>query len=436
MWPLFLALTALVYGSVAASELSREDLDIVAGRRVNAIDIEGNRITRDYVIYRELRTPIGQPLNVETLRADLQRLDNLDIFSSVRVRAQERGDDIDLALVVRELPFAIPYLSSNVTDEDGWSFGPALKSVNMLGRDIFVAGYALFGGKTTFLLDLDYPWIAANHLSFHLDLSRIKRLNELDGFDEESVEISPSLGMYVGEHGRAAAGISYLRFRSDQAGHTLTPDNADQLLQIALRAGYDTRDNWGDPHDGWLNEFEVRRTGGPLPGDGDFWTAHIDLRRFQPVGTAHTLVAASLLSLQSGRVGIDLPEYMDYHLGGSNSLRGYDIREVGTALAGKNQWLGTLEYRLPLLPKREYDLFGMTSNIGLAAALFADGGTAWDGREPLGRQRLRMGFGAGLRLLAPAIDMMRMDVGFDTEGHWKIHIASFSKMRAQRLRLR
>ncbi len=436
MQPLFLALIALVCSSASAAELSRDALDALAGRTVSSIAIEGNRITRDYVIYREVRTRIGHPLDAEILRADLQRLDNLDIFSSVRVRVEERGDEIDLTLRVRELPFAIPYVSSNVTDEDGWSFGPALKSVNMLGRDIFVAGYALFGGKTTFLLDLDYPWIAANHLSFHLDLSRIKRLNELDGFDEESIELSPALGLYIGESGRAAAGVSYFRFRSDRDGHTLTPDNTDQLLQVALRAGYDTRDNWGDPHAGWLNEFEVRRTGGPLPGDGDFWTTHMDLRRFQPVGTTHTLVAASLLSLQSGRVGIDLPEYMDYHLGGSNSLRGYDIRELGATLAGKNQWLGTLEYRVPLLPRREYDLLGMTSNIGLSAALFADGGMAWDRGEQWGRQRLRMGFGAGLRVLAPAIDMMRMDIGFDTEGHWKIHIASFSKMRAQRLRLR
>ena len=50
----------------------------------------------------------------------------------------------------------------------------------MMGRDISVAGYALFGGKTTFLLDLDYPWITGNHVSFHLDLSRIERANELD----------------------------------------------------------------------------------------------------------------------------------------------------------------------------------------------------------------------------------------------------------------
>ena len=78
----------------------------------------------------------------------------------------------------------------------------------------------------------------------------------------------------------------------------------------------------------------------------------------------------------------------------------------------------------------------MTTNLGLSAALFNDSGIAWSTSSQLKRKHLRVGWGIGLRLLAPAVDMMRLDVGFDTEGRWRIHIASFSKMRAQRLRLR
>lgn len=412
------------------------DAQLHAGQTVTSIELAGHRITRDSVIYRELQTRVGSPLDLDILRADIQRLENLDIFSSVRVRFVDEERGLKLIFTVREIPFAIPYLSSNVTDEDGWSFGPAIKSVNMMGRDISVAGYALFGGKTTFLLDLDYPWITGNHVSFHLDLSRIERVNELDEFDESSFELSPSWGIYVGERGRARAGFSYYRFESKQDGHTLTSDRRDHLLQVLLSLGYDSRDRWSDPHTGWLNEVEIRRTGGPLQGDGDFWTGHVDLRRFQPLRHGHTLVSAILLSLQSGQVGIDLPEYMDYHLGGSNTIRGYDVRRLGRTLYGKNQLLNTLEYRLPILPRREYEVFGMATNLGLSAALFADSGVAWSEPSQLESGRIHVGWGIGLRLLAPAVDMMRIDLGFDTEGRWKIHIASFSKMRAQRLRLR
>ena len=129
------------------------DAQLHAGQTVTSIELTGHRITRDSVIYRELQTRVGSPLDPDILRADIQRLENLDIFSSVRVRFVDEERGLKLIFTVREIPFAIPYLSSNVTDEDGWSFGPAIKSVNMMGRDISVAGYALFGGKTTFLLD-------------------------------------------------------------------------------------------------------------------------------------------------------------------------------------------------------------------------------------------------------------------------------------------
>jgi outer membrane protein assembly factor BamA len=328
----------------------------------------------------------------------------------------------------------VPYISYDVTDEDGWSYGPALKAVNLLGRDLSVAGYALFGGKTTFLLDLNYPWIAGNHLS--LDLDRIERDNRLDGFREKSFEFSPWLGTYLGEQGRAGVGFSYFRVQSDRPGHTLNTKGRDQLFQAGLRLGYDSRDAWGDPHRGWRNEAELRKTGGLLPGDGDYWTTHLDLRRFQPLTSRQTLVLAGLLSLQSGSVGRDLPEYMDFHLGGANTIRGYQIDELGATLFGKNQLIGILEYRFPLMANREYILPGLTADLGLSGALFADTGLAWSRGADFAGDRLQTGIGLGLRLLAPAVDMTRLDIGYSPSAGWQIHFASFAKMRAQRARLR
>ena len=123
-------------------------------------------------------------------------------------------------------------------------------------------------------------------------------------------------------------------------------------------------------------------------------------------------------------------------MGGSNSIRGYDINELGRRLAGKNQLINTFEYRFPLLDSREYELLGLPADLGLAGALFIDTGLAWNESKEFGLDRTRTGFGLGLRILAPAVDMTRFDIGFDTEGNWKIHFATFSKPRAQRSRLR
>ena len=188
----------------ASATADLQDLQAFEGWRVGQITFEGARITRDHIIGRELYTAVGKPFRLTEFRADLQRLDNLDIFSSVKARAHARDGEVELTLLLRELPFAVPYISYDITDEDGLSLGPALKSVNMFGQDVFVAGYLLYGGRTLYLLDLSAPWIAGNHVSVDLDLSRVERDNQLDDFQEISYEVTPRLGTYLGNHGRAA----------------------------------------------------------------------------------------------------------------------------------------------------------------------------------------------------------------------------------------
>ena len=237
-------LTILLLGAWAETAAAQRDLSPFVGRVITQIELSGNRFTRDYVILRELRLQVGHPFDPRIVEGDLQRLDNLDIFSSAEVLAAADGDGVALKLKVREVPPLIPYVSYDVTDEDGWSFGPAIKSVNMLGMDIYVAGFALFGGKTLFLLDLSNPWI------------------------------------------------------------------------------------------------------------------------------------------------------------------------------------------------REYSLWGQAADLGLAGAFFADTGLAWSRGADFALGRSRTGFGLGLRLLLLAVDMTRFDLGFDEDGNWRLHFAVFSKMQAQRLRLR
>ena len=57
----------------------------------------------------------------------------------------------------------------------------------------------------------------------------------------------------------------------------------DDLFRLVGSVGYDSRDSWSNPHRGWQNQLEAIETGGLLPGSGDFWTAHVDVRRYQPV---------------------------------------------------------------------------------------------------------------------------------------------------------
>ena len=104
-----------------------------------------------------------------------------------------------------------------------------------------------------------------------------------------------------------------------------------------------------------------------------------------------------------------IPIYQDFHLGGTNSIRGWGLDST----SGKNQTINTLEYRYDLLAPKAWSVFGVSFYLGLQVALFGDLGTAWGDNQ--GNQWLD-GYGFGLRLLIPFVDMIRFDFAFGEPG--------------------
>jgi outer membrane protein assembly factor BamA len=289
-----------------------------------------------------------------------------------------------------------------------------------------------FGGASQRFARLTWPWISGNHVSLDFNGGLLQRDDTLNGFREKSWEFTPWLGTWLGENGRLRGTVSYFRMNSDVDGKTLDPDNEDQFLRVAGSLGWDTRDSWRDPRRGWLNEIEVWRTA----GDGDFWTMNLDLRRYQPIARRQHLLLAGLLTLQSGTVGEDLPGYFTYYLGGANSIRGYAIEALGPELNGKNQLLTTAEYNLRLLDIERRDFWKWSYSLGLQLALFGDLGLAWDDSHEFSWKRFRGGVGAGLRILVPGAEQVRLDVGWSADGGLHFHFASGNKPTGQRRRPR
>lgn len=435
------ALACLLALGLPALARAQADEALVAphsGERVVAIDLEGNRVTREHVIRREIRTAVGEPLDVATVRADVVRLSNLNIFASVTVVPEDVAPgEVRLRYVFREIPPWVPVLALQYTEENGFSVGPGLSSQNLTGRDISLSAKALFGGTTQYMAQLGWPWIAGgNHLSLDLTAARRERDDTLNEFHETSHELTPWVGRYLGENGRAGAAFSLFTMKSDVDGKTLSPDNVDELVRIGVRLGWDTRDSWTDPRHGWQNELELWKTGGLLGGDGDFATFILDLRRWQALGERNTVLLTGLLSLQSGEVGKDFPSYLQYRLGGANTIRGYDVEVLGKTLFGRNQLLGTVEHSYTLLPMRRFRLWKVEVPLGLGIATFLDAGIAWNEDRDLALKRARAGGGIGLRLLNPFTNVVRLDLAWSPEGGFRFHLAAGLKPVRQRDRLR
>jgi len=402
------------------------------GKRVSGIACTGNNSTKESFIRRELELAVGDTLSVEKLAAGIRNLENYGIFGSIAVTAKDATDGVLLEYQFREMPSFMPFVAFDYTEENGLSLGPAVAAVNLFGRGIRASGSALFGGTTTFELVVKYPWITADYrLGLALRASHLDRDDDLVGFGETSDEISPWVTRYIGEHGRTRGMIGYFHMKSDRDGVTLSPDRSDHFLRVGAAVGYDTRDSWRDTRNGWENEIELVWSA----GDGNFATTTVDIRRFQRLTRRHTLFLGALTSLQPGEVGENVPVYLQYFIGGANSVRGQDV-DLGKTLFGKNQLISTLEYQINLLPLRPYGFFKWSAALGLQLAVFADAGVAWSTSDEFSADRTKSGFGAGLRLLVPGVEMVRFDLGFNRQGDVHFHFGGGYKWAAQRLRLR
>jgi outer membrane protein assembly factor BamA len=369
--------------------------------------------------------------------ADVVRLENLGIFSSIQATATNDTTGVALDYHVREMPWIIPALAASYTEQNGWSFGPAVSSLNLAGRDISLSGKVLFGGASTFSMTFSYPWITGNHLGIDAHAAKLVREDDLNEFEERSTEITPQIGTYLGRRGRLRGIYSYFRIRSDVDGKTLSSDNLDHLHRLGVALGYDSRNSYRDPTEGWWMEAVAAHTGGGfLGGEGDFWTTVLDVRRFQPGPWRHSIHVGGLFSDQTGQVGVDVPTYLQYRLGGANTIRGHDIDVLGKQLYGTKQLLLTAEYQVPVVDLREVRILGAAFSMGLKAALFADQGIAWTDGEQFGAERSRSGVGAGLRILLPGVDVLRLDIAYGEGEGFRFHLAGRPKMVSQRGRVR
>lgn len=421
--------------STAAS--APDSLAFCQGFRVTRVDVAGFKNTKEFVIRREIQTRPGDLFDAGLVQRDLTRIENLGIFSSAGVAVETTDSTVALTYRVREMPWIIPYPRLRYTEEDGWSIGAGVTSVNLFGRAIYATGYFLVGGLDSYALKFTYPWITGHHVSFDLVAADFRRFDPLNDFNEHSRELTPWLGRWIGERGRVAATVSYFQMNSDRDGVTLAPDRQDDFLSAGVRVGYDSRNAWRSPRHGWHNEVLVMGYDGGLFDDPGQWgLAELDLRHFRAIGEKHSFIIGSLVSLQSGEVGVDFPSYLQYRMGGANSIRGYDIEKLGQTLYGRNQWIVTTELQRMLSPVREYRVGPWSFPAGLKAAAFVDWGIAWNGSDEFDAGRSRAGFGVGLRWIVPAVYELRTDIAIGEGGKVYFHLGVGDKFTAQRSRLR
>ncbi len=398
-------------------------------RIIRGIRIHGLHTVPESKVLAQLKSREGKPYSEANVAKDRERLDRMALFSRIDITATPGDSGVILDVDLKEtLPY-LPYPAVNLTDEQGLTIGGGLKSTNFLGRGANLSAGARFGGATEIEVIASSWWRPQKSIWWETEYFFHDRDNKLDQFMESSHELDLQAGGQATEKLRLGGRFRLLSLASDVAGITLSGDNRDNIPGVGAIVEYDTRDSWTSPKKGWWNSFDATANG--LGINGKYWTFNVDLRRYQPISDRHGFFISSLLTMQTGTVGKDIPVHQDFHIGGTNSLRGWDI----DAREGKNQFLNTVEYRYELMKPRDFTVKGLNFYVGLQLALFADAGTAWNAKEEYSGNFIAGG-GIGLRLIVPYVNLIRFDLGFGQSARPVNHIGVLEKSVYQRRRIR
>jgi outer membrane protein assembly factor BamA len=395
------------------------------GIRIATVTVTGLRHIREAVVLDQIELKAGLPYAQAVADLDVIRLDRLEVFSDISVTPVTVGDALHLRVAVVETLRMLPAVSIAVTDENGTSIGPSLKLLSIRGKPQELSLTARFGGSTLFEFSETSPELSRSAIWHSAELAFRERYNKLDDFNERAIDVDARGGVRLTERWKAGMVAQVYQVRSDEADVTLSPDDVDTLISVGAVMEHDGRNSRRDPSHGWWNSADAFwRT-----GTGGYATVDVDIRRYQRVARQHGLIGTSLLTLQSGGPDV-VPSYMDFSLGGSNTVRGWGFN----ARRGKNQFINSLEYRYLAVETRAFRLFGIGLYAGLALAAFGDAGTAWTGSEEFSAGFIAGG-GIGLRIFVPFVNMIRIDFALG-DGSSHGHFGIKEKSVAQRNRVR
>ncbi len=411
------------------------DSDKPYGKAVKEINIEGLTKTKEYIVTRELLSKVGEPCLKENLLEEFARLDILDIFSEILIKPQLKQDSVVISYSFVETFNLLPVVAIQINDENGISAGGGVKMPNLFGRDIYLSARALFGGATTIEVTLDQPWVKWNRIGYRFDYFHRDRLNKGANFHEIADEMYLNILGSISKYWKVGIHFDFVILKSDVSGITLSPDNKDHVFRSGLYFALDTRDAYLDTKNGWWNEISYTNEMKAFNSSSDFNQIDIDIRRYIPLKwERHGFALFSLMTLRTGTVGINLADWQQFNLGGTNTVRGWQFAYH----RGKNQFINTLEYRYSLIKPQLLRLplnFNIKTGIQLAA--FADYGAVWDEKSEFAAKKFLTGYGVGIRFFMPMVGLLRLDVGWGQQGEGAfLHLGSFEKPVLTRRRVR
>lgn len=397
---------------------------------ISNIIIVGNDKTDSDIIERELLFSIGEIVSDSVLQESKKRIENLWLFNRVEFYPLPDGNKVGLLISVTERLYIFPYPEFTLEDRDWkkvtWGFGVAHENFRGRNEKLYLA--LLFGNRPGYQFSYYNPWVHHDwHLTTGFYLKKYSKESReeflydgnLSTINEKRLFTNFTFGKHWTRHFYNLLYLSRdaVKVKNEFAYAMQTKNNTDVVYSISLNTIYDTRDLYAYPSKGWFLKLLLANNGLFVP-EIDYSTLKIDIRKY--LSWKRIIFAGRVATEQSFG---QLPFYDRVYLGYGERVRGH-FRDVQS---GRHNFASTFEIRFPLLRTYYFNFFeelfpGTATKdlkFGINAGVFAETGLAWskrsefDGIEDI--ENLISGFGAGIHIMLPYIEVLRIDYAFDED---------------------
>jgi outer membrane protein assembly factor BamA len=389
------------------------------------VRISGLHRTRPWVVERELRFAAGDTVTSADLSAARRRIQNLSLFSDVRLAADSTGMvSVELSELWPVIPFLwLDFTEGQITDVlrhpdtffDKVTLYAGALHLNVAGSGARIYAVGQFGAADGFEVGFRTRWLSARW-----PLSLLLEIENQRVSDRHSALLDSARNLRIaryeidvatreGAPSRLGLLVKYQGVRQDtewpaQGRH-------DRTVWFSPYAALDRRDLEWYPARGAL----ISARTDIVTGSTFFVRSSCDLRGYFPLreGARPPLLALRFVAATSSDA---TPSWAHYYHGFNSGLRGYSTARSESA----GFQTGSAELRFPLTRETTYDLpwlgsYGRRLPWGLSGVLAVEGG------ELLldGRRSERLGFAAGLCVRFPYVEILEISAAADRDGNFE-----------------
>jgi len=339
---------------------------------VRRIEFSGNTTTRDNVIRREVLLDEGDLFNNRFWEVSLLRLNQLDYFEEVKaehaeVKRNVREGSVDILLKVKEKGKQSIGLTGGISGVAGSFIGLSYQTNNFLGRGETMTFSAEFGDRQrNFLFGFTKPYVFDRPIStgftlfssrFSFDQARETGIllgrrisvgdpNSTQNYNQNSTGFTVFASYPLRRFAFTRVGLTYSLSKTSIDAFSDASQLLFELIQFRSFAGpsalegitsskiqptisHNTVNHPINPTQGKSFFYAVGFEGGPIGGNVNSFTNVFEAKYFRPINKKRNVLGfRTLVAYGTGYGGQSLAPYSRYYMGGEDTVRGFDIRNI------------------------------------------------------------------------------------------------------------